>query len=308
MWEKLLRFIVVMGVLQALLAQEAIPDKVDIVEMIDGAKFMGKISQIDSSKVVMEVQGQTVELDAKKVAGIQRNVSLDPNANKPRYAEITLRDKTVVVGQITRTEGDTTFVQSAGTELRLRTENIVSLRYIDVEQAKIREIEKSRKAGFEFAFKGGSPFYQHGTFKNTLKPGVFGLFELSLPHWFISGPRLNLQLGAQAGFITNQGKTASARIDLIPTNLIFHIIYPFPRSRFDAYASLLGGGNITRVVAEGQEVVSLDPSAGAELGFRFHVTSQIHARLGSQWYSVIQGKAGTLNHLGAYLGVGYRFP
>ncbi|MCS6985260.1 MAG: hypothetical protein NZM25_09085 [Leptospiraceae bacterium] len=280
---------------------------VDIVYLMDGSKVTGKIKDIDAQKIVVDVQGASVPIDARKVERIERNVDLDPESKKPRYAEITLKDKTTVIGQITRSEADTTFVQAGGSELRIKSENIVGLRYVDAEQARLKEIEKSRKAGFELTLKGGSPFYQHGTFRNTLRPGVLALLEFAFPHWFIAAARIHLQLGLQTGVFTNPGKISGTRFDLLPANMLLLVAYPFPRSRFDAFLGISAGGNFTRFVGAGQEKISLDISGGGELGFRFYATSRIHVRLASLWYTVYQRADGSLNHLGSYLGVGYRF-
>ncbi len=278
---------------------------VDIVYLNDGSKLMGHIKDMDSQRLIMEVQGANVQVDAKKVERVSRNVNLNPDANKPRLAEITLKDKWVLVGQISRTEGENTYIQTGGSEVSIRTNNIVSMRYIDADQVKLKEIEKSRKAGFEVALKGGSHYYQTATFENTLKPGFFALGQLSLPHWFIAPAKLNLQLGVQSGYISNVGKKANTRIDLIPTTVIFDVIYPVPRTRLDLSLGLLGGGNITRVITSNTEKVSLDPSYGSELAIRYHLTSQISLRIGGQWYGIYQPQA-TLNHWGNYLAVGYR--
>jgi len=280
---------------------------VDRVTLVDGSSLVGKITEMSATRVVMKVSGSEFVVDPARIEKVERNISLDPFADKQRSVQISTKDGSKYRGIIKRADATTTYVSSGVSEIPVRNEDIQAIDYLDAEKARQADQLAARPPKWEVSLKGGSMFYQAGTFRELLSPGYFGLLQVQYPSFSVPFG-IRLAPGLQAGYISNSGKTVSTtRIDLLPGLLTFNVSWQIPNTAFDVFATGLFGANLTRVtVAGANEKLSLDMSYGAELGVKYHISPLINVSLSAIWLAVSESSA-TINHLGAYAGVGLMF-
>jgi len=280
---------------------------VDRITLLDGSVLIGKIAEMSPTRVLIKVSSSDFVIDPAKIEKVERNVILDPYADKQRFVEITTKDKSKFRGTIKRADANTTFLQSGASEIPVRNDNIEGIDYLDSEKVRQADLIAARPARWELSLKGGSMFYQLGTYKDLLDPGYFGLLQIQYPH-FALPLGLSITPGLQAGYVRNAGKSVSTtKIDLFPGMATIDVAYQIPGTKFDIFASGLIGVNLTRVVGQGvNEKLSLDLAYGAELGGKFYLNSLLNFRLAGIWLAVAESGA-TLNHVGAYASVGLMF-
>jgi|GEM_PF-2799763 len=280
---------------------------VDRITLVDGSSLVGKITEMSATRVVIKVSGSEFVVDPARIEKVERNITVDPFADKQRQVEISTKDGSKYRGVIKRADATTTYVTSGGSEIPVRNDNIQGIEYMDAEKARQADQIAARPPKWEVTLKGGSMFYQLGTFKDLLSPGYFGLLQVQYPSFTVPFG-IRLSPGLQAGYISNNGKSISTtRMDLLPGQLTFDISWQIPNTAFDIFTTGLIGVNLTRVTAQGtNERLSLDLSYGAELGGKFHITPLINVRLAGIWLAVSESGA-TLNHVGANAGVGLMF-
>lgn len=279
----------------------------DRVTLVDGSSLVGKITEMSATRVVIKMSGSEFVVDPARIEKVERNITVDPYADKQRQVEVSTKDGSKYRGIIKRADATTTYVTSGGSEIPVRNDNIQGIEYMDAEKARQADQIAARPPKWEITLKGGSMFYQLGTFKDLLSPGYFGLLQVQYPSFTIPFG-IRLSPGLQAGYISNKGKSISTtRIDLLPGTLTFDVSWQIPNTAFDIFTTGLIGVNLTRVSAQGaNERLSLDLSYGAELGGKFHITPLINVRLAGIWLAVSESGA-TLNHVGANAGVGLMF-
>lgn len=280
-------------------------ETIDRVTLLDGSTMTGKILEMSATRVVIKTASAEFVIDPAKVERVERNIRVQQD--NQRYVEIHTTDKSKYRGTIKRADANVTVLQSGGSEIPVKNSDIVDIRYLDADKVRLEDAIASRPAKWQLAVKGGSMLMQLDRFKDLLSPGYFGLLQVQYPHfWLPAGFRL--APGLQAGYVRNAGKSdASTKIDLFPGLLTFDVSYRIGSTPLDVYAQGLVGVSLTRVLATNPaERLSLDLAYGADLGFRYHITPSINVSLAGTWLAVSQSGA-TLNHLGAYAGVGLLF-
>ncbi len=280
---------------------------VDRLTLLDGSTLVGKITEMSATRVVIKTSGSEFVVDPARIEKVERNISLDPFADKQRVVQVTTKDGSKYRGIIKRADATTTYVTSGGSEIPVRNDNIQGIEYLDVEKARQADQIAARPPKWEVTIKGGSMFYQLDTFKDLLSPGYFGLVQVQYPSFAIPFG-IRLSPGLQAGYVSNSGKTiTTTRMDLLPGHLTFDVSWQIPNTAFDIFTTGLVGVNLTRVTASGaNEKLSLDLSYGAELGGKYHISPLINVRVAAIWLAISESGA-TLNHIGANAGVGLMF-
>ncbi len=279
----------------------------DRITLIDGTSLVGKIVEMNASRVIIKVAGQDLSLDPNRIEKVERNIKFDPDADKRRAVEVKTKDGSRYRGSITRADASTTYVQTATGEVPVRNENIENIDYLDVAKVRQADAIAARPQQWELSLKGGSMFYQLGTFKDLLAPGFFGLLQVEAPHFLLPG-NVRIRPGLMAGYVQNSAKSdSSTKFALFPGMLTVGFAYQIGTLPLDVFAQGNVGVNLTRVqTATVAERLSLDFSYGAELGFKYYITTLINVRLAGIWHAVSESTA-TLNHLGAYASVGFMF-
>ena len=280
---------------------------VDRLTLLDGSVLIGKITEMSSTRVVIKMTGTEFVVDPARIEKVERNIASDALADRQRPVQITTKDGSKYRGTLKRADATSTYILSGGSEIPIRNDNIQGIEYLDAEKARQADQIAARPPKWEVTLKGGSMFYQLGTFKDLLSPGYFGILQVQYPSFTIPFG-IRLSPGLQAGYISNSGKSISTtRLDLMPGHLTFDMSWQIPNTAFDIFSTGLIGVNLTRVSAQGiNERLSLDLSYGAELGGKFHITPLINVRLAGTWLAVSESGA-TLNHVGANAGVGLMF-
>jgi hypothetical protein len=280
-------------------------ETIDRVTLLDGSTMTGKILEMSATRVVIKTASAEFVIDPAKVERVERNIRVQQD--NQRYVEIHTSDKSKYRGTIKRADANVTVLQSGGSEIPVKNSDIVDIRYLDSDKVRLEDAIASRPAKWQLAVKGGSMLMQLDRFKDLLSPGYFGLLQVQYPHfWLPAGFRL--APGLQVGYVRNAGKSdASTKIDLFPGLFTLDISYRIGSTPLDVYAQGLVGVSLTRVLATNPaERLSLDLAYGADLGFRYHITPSINVSLAGTWLAVSESGA-TLNHLGAYAGVGLLF-
>jgi hypothetical protein len=279
----------------------------DRITLIDGTSLVGKIGEMNATRVIIKVAGQDVSIDPSRIERVERNIKFDPDADKRRAVEVKTKDGSRYRGSIARADATTTYVQTVTGEVPVRNENIEHIDYLDVEKVRQADAIAARPKKWELSLKGGSMFYQLGTFNDLLSPGYFGLLQVEAPH-FLLPFGLRLSSGLSAGYMRNSGKAVSTtRLDLFPGLLTVAVSRQIGSLPLDVFAQGNFGVNLTRGIAAGSnEKLSLDLAYGAELGLKYHLNELINFRIAGIWHAVSESTA-TLNHLGAYAGVGLMF-
>ncbi|MCX7632809.1 MAG: hypothetical protein N2Z22_05710 [Turneriella sp.] len=280
---------------------------VDRVTLIDGTVIVGKITEMNASRIMIKVSGQDLALDASRVEKVERNIKYDPDADKRRAAEVVTKDGSRYRGTITKADAATTSVQTVTGEVVVKNENIERIDYLDAEKARQADAIAARPRKWELSLKGGSMFYNIGTFNNLLKPGVFGFLQVEAPHFLLPWS-LRLTPGLMAGYMHSVGKSnSSVRIGLFPGQLTLALARQIGTLPLDVFVQGNYGVSLTRTkTPAASERLALDMSYGAELGFKYHITPFLNAKLGALWLAVRESTA-TLNHVAAYLSFGWMF-
>jgi len=279
----------------------------DRITLIDGTTLVGKITEMNTTRVIIKISGQDLSIEPARIERVERNIKYDPDADKRRAVEIRTKDGSRYRGVISRADAGTTFVQTSAGEVPVRNENIDLIDYLDAEKARQADVIAARPKKWELSLKGGSMFYQLGTFNDLLSPGYFGLLQVEAPH-FLLPFGLRLSPGLSAGYMRNSGKAVSTtRLDLFPGLLTVAVSRQIGTLPLDVFAQGNFGVNLTRGIAAGSsEKLSLDLAYGAELGLKYHLNELINFRIAGIWHAVSESTA-TLNHLGAYAGIGLMF-
>ncbi|MBX3723470.1 MAG: hypothetical protein KF713_16625 [Turneriella sp.] len=269
--------------------------------------MVGKILEMSPTRVVIKTASAEFVVDPAKIEKVERNVNIDPYADKQRFVEIRTKDRSRFRGTIKRADATTTFLQNSSGEIPIRNSDIDGIEYLDSDKARQADRVAARPPTWELSLKGGSMFYELGTYNNLLSPGYFGLLQIQYPHFSLPFG-LRIAPGLQAGYIRNSGKSVSTtKIDLFPGFATVDISYQIADTRFDVFAQGLIGVNLTRVVATSPaERLSLDFAYGAELGGKFHISPLLNVSLAGIWLAVSESGA-TLNHVGAYASIGLMF-
>lgn len=280
---------------------------VDRLTLLDGSTLIGKITEMSATRVVIKMTGTEFVIDPARIEKVERNITSDALADRQRPVLITTKDGSKYRGSLKRADATNTYILSGGSEIPIRNDNIQGIEYLDAEKARNADLIAARPPKWEVTLKGGSMFYQLGTFKDLLSPGYFGMLQVQYPSFTVPFG-IRLSPGLQAGYVSNSGKTiTTTRMDLFPGHLTFDISWQIPNTAFDIFTTGLFGVNLTRVSAQGSnERLSLDLSYGAELGGKFHISPLINVRLAGIWLAVSESGA-TLNHIGANVGVGLMF-
>ncbi|HMV37417.1 MAG TPA: hypothetical protein PKD60_16060 [Turneriella sp.] len=279
----------------------------DRITLIDGTSLVGKITEMNASRVIIKVAGQDLVVEPNKIERVERNILFDPDAEKRRAVEVKTKDGSRYRGSISRADATTTYVQTANGEVPVRNDNVEKIDYLDVEKVRQADAIAARPKKWELTLKGGSMLYQLGTFKDLLSPGYFGLLQVEAPHFLLPW-NLRLSPGLQAGYVRNSGKSVSTtKIDLFPGVLTMALSRQLGTLPLDIFVQGNVGVNLTRgIQANANEKLSLDFAYGAELGAKYHLNEMINFRLAGIWHAVSESTA-TLNHLGAYASVGLMF-
>ncbi|MFO1479322.1 MAG: hypothetical protein U1F40_03870 [Turneriella sp.] len=280
---------------------------VDRLTLLDGSVLIGKITEMSATRVVIKMTGTEFVVDPARIEKVERNIASDALADRQRPVLITTKDGSKYRGSLKRADATNTYILSGGSEIPVRNDNIENIEYLDAEKARQSDQIAARPPKWEITIKGGSMFYQLGTYKDLLSPGYFGLLQVQYPS-FLLPKGIRLTPGLQTGYLSNSGKSVSTtRIDLFPGTLTFDVSWQIPDTRFDIFAAGLIGVNLTRVTAQSaNERLSLDLAYGAEMGGKFYISPLINVRLSGIWLAISESGA-TLNHLGAYAGVGFMF-
>lgn len=276
----------------------------DRVTLIDGTVLVGKISEMSATRVVMKVSGTDYVVDPGRIAKVERNILIDPLADKQRPVLISTKDGSKYRGYIRKADATTTLLQTDAGEIPIRNENIQNVEYLDAEQVRQQDAIAARPPKWELSLKGGSMLYQLGTFNDLLSPGYFGFLQVEYPQFSLPFG-LRIAPGLQTGYVRNSGKSLSTtKIDLFPGHVSATLSYQIGSLPLDVFAGGLIGVSLTRgVSASANERLSLDLSYGAELGVKYFLNTTINFRLSGIWLAVSESNA-TLNHLGAYAAVG----
>lgn len=279
----------------------------DRITLIDGTSLVGKITEMNATRVIIKVAGQDISLEPSRIERVERNIKYDADADRRRAVEVKTKDGSKYRGTISRADAATTYVQTTGGEVPVRNENIEQIDYLDAEKARQADAIAARPKKWELSLKGGSMFYQLGTFKDLLSPGYFGLLQVEAPH-FLLPFNLRISPGLSAGYVRNSGKAVSTtRLDLFPGLLTVAVSRQIAALPLDVFVQGNVGVNLTRgIAANTNEKLSLDLAYGAELGLKYHLSELINFRIAGIWHAVSESNA-TLNHVGAYAGIGLMF-
>jgi hypothetical protein len=282
----------------------------DRITLIDGTSLVGKITEMNATRVIIKIAGQDLSHRTQaRIERVERNIKYDPDADKRRAVE-SQRPKTAhatAAAICARRREQPPTCRRAAAKCRFRNENIEHIDYLDADKARQADAIAARPKKWELSLKGGSMFYQLGTFNDLLSPGYFGLLQVEAPH-FLLPFGLRLSPGLSAGYMRNSGKAVSTtRLDLFPGLLTVAVSRQIGSLPLDVFAQGNFGVNLTRGIAAGSnEKLSLDLAYGAELGLKYHLNELINFRIAGIWHAVSESTA-TLNHLGAYAGVGLMF-
>lgn len=279
----------------------------DRLTLIDGTRLVGKITEMNATRVIIKVAGQEVTVDPQRIEKVERNLPYDPDADKRRAVEITSKDGSRYRGNITRADAATTYVQTATGEVSVRNENIERIEYMDVEKVRQADTIAARPQRWELSLKGGAMFYNLGTYKDLLNIGYFGFLQVEAPHFLLPG-QVRLAPGLMAGYMQSAGKNdASTKIGIFPGMFSLGFARQLGQLPLDVFASGSVGASVVRVqTTTVAERLALDLSYGAELGFKYYITPNLTARLAGIWLAVSESTA-TLNHVAAYASVGWVF-
>lgn len=277
----------------------------DRVTLVDGTVLVGKISEMSVTRVVMKVSGTDYVVDPGRIAKVERNVVVDPLADRQRPVLVSTKDGSKYRGYVRKADATVTLLATEAGEIPIRNDNIQNLEYLDAEQVRQQDAIAARPPKWELSVKGGSMFYQLGTMNDLFSPGYFGLLQAEYPQ-FLLPFGLRIAPGLQAGYVRNAGKSlSSTKIDLFPGHISATLSYQIASLPLDVFAGGLFGVSLTRgISAAANERLSLDLSYGAELGVKYFLNTTINFRLSGIWLAVSESNA-TLNHIGAYAAVGF---
>jgi hypothetical protein len=281
------------------------PKTQDRVTMIDGSVLLGQIREVSATRVLMNVSGSDIVLEPQKIERIERNVPIA--AEEPKAAEILTKDGQRYRGTVKRSDAQNTYIASAAGDVAVKNDNIQEIRFLDADKARQQDALAARPGRWELSLKGGSPFYQLGTFKDLLAPGYMGFLQVEAPYFMLPG-QIRLGGGLMAGYARSTGKNdTSTRLELFPGFFSLGVARQLGQTSLDVYAQGLVGVNLTRgIIAGGPERLALDLAYGSELGLKYYITTNLTVRLAGMWFAVSESNA-TLNHLGAYAAVGWAF-
>ncbi|MBS0618903.1 MAG: hypothetical protein JSR44_11990 [Spirochaetes bacterium] len=277
----------------------------DRITLIDESVLVGKISEMSPARVVIKVAGTDFVVDPARIAKVERNINAE--AAKQRQVSVVTKDGSKYRGQIARADGATTVVKTSAGEIPVRNDNIERIDYLDNDRVRQEDAIAARPAKWELSLKGGSMFYQAGTYNGLLSPGYFGLLQIQHPEFSLP-VGLRLAMGLQAGYVQNSGKNVSSTaLGLFPGLVTATVNRQIGNLPIDVFAGGMVGVSLTRAITSGAaDKLSLDFAYGAELGVKYYFNEHLTFRLAGMWLAVSESTA-TLNHIGAYASAGWMF-